>query len=47
MDQSFLQKNAAFIWRSNHREKPDQYLVFRKKFTLDAENAEKVRLDIQ
>ena len=46
MDQSFLQKNASFIWRDTKPEKPDQYLIFRKKFALSAENSGKVQLDI-
>ena len=43
---SFLQRNAAFIWRSSKPETPDRYLIFRKKFTLPNGVAEKIQLDI-
>lgn len=46
MGPSFLQKNAAFIWRSSKPETPDRYLIFRKKFTLPDETSGNVQLDI-
>ena len=46
MDHTFLQRNAAFIWRSAGPELPDQYLIFRKKFSIPAGNPEELQLDI-
>lgn len=46
MNKTFLQRNAACIWCSAGPESPDQYLIFRKIFTLPAENPDEVQLDI-
>ena len=37
---------SAAIWRSRGEERPDQYLVFRKKFELPADYSTPVRCDI-
>ena len=46
MNQTFLQKTAAFIWGSTKPETPDHYMIFRKKFTLSAEIPGIIQLDI-
>lgn len=46
MKQSLLQRSAAVIWRSREEEKPDRYLIFRKKFTVPASFDGKISLDI-
>lgn len=46
MDQSYLSKNASFIWRPVGSEAPDQYLIFRKKFILPAGLPDEILLDI-
>ena len=46
MNHTFLQKNAAFIWRSAEPETADQYVIFRKKFTVSPEISGKIMLDI-